>query len=121
MSTTNTYLAIFFGSKTSASAKAWAALSEADRKAKELEGIAGWKAWAEKHQKQIANMGGPLGVTKKISANGIEDINNDIGAFTVVSAASAEAAAKMFENHPSFTIFPGDRVEIMPILPIPGQ
>ena len=30
------------------------------------------------------------------------------------------AAAKLFENHPHFTIFPGESVEIMPVLPIPG-
>ena len=45
---------------------------------------------------------------------------NELGAFTVVRAASHEAAAKMFENHPHFAIFPGERVEIMPVLPIPG-
>ena len=29
--------------------------------------------------------------------------------------------AKLFEKHPHFTIFPGDSVEIMECLPIPGQ
>jgi len=43
-----------------------------------------------------------------------------MGAFTVVRAGSHEAAAKMFEDHPHFTIFPGERIEIMPVLPIPG-
>ena len=38
----------------------------------------------------------------------------------VVRAESHEAAAKLFENHPHFTIFPGEGVEIMPVLPIPG-
>ena len=33
--------------------------------------------------------------------------------YVVVQAESHEAAAKMFENHPHFTIFPGDSVEIM--------
>jgi hypothetical protein len=41
-------------------------------------------------------------------------------AFTVVRAASHEAAAKIFEDHPHFSIFPGESVEIMPVLPIPG-
>jgi len=41
--------------------------------------------------------------------------------FTVVRAASHEAAAKLFENHPHFAIFPGESVEIMPVLPIPGR
>ncbi|MDR3462508.1 MAG: hypothetical protein P4L76_09375 [Beijerinckiaceae bacterium] len=35
-------------------------------------------------------------------------------------AESPEAAAKLFENHPHFTIFPGESVEVMPVLPIPG-
>jgi hypothetical protein len=36
--------------------------------------------------------------------------------------ASRPPAAHMFENHhPHFAIFPGDSVEIMEILPIPGR
>ena len=65
-------------------------------------------------------MGGPLGKTKKISAHAVEDTSNAIGAYTIVRADSLEAAAKLFEGHPHFTIFPGECVEIMPILPIPG-
>jgi YCII-related domain len=120
MSTENTYLAIFLASRDSARAKAWNALPEAERQAKHREGMAAWKAWAEKHQAAIASMGGPLGKTKRVSAEGIEDVSNQLGAFTVVRAESHEAAAKLFENHPSFAIFPGDSVEVMPILPIPG-
>lgn len=62
-----------------------------------------------------------MGTTKKVSAKGIEHIANEMGAFTVVNAASHEEAAKLFENHPHHTIFPGDRVEVMPILPVPGM
>ena len=68
----------------------------------------------------IVGMGGPLGKTKKVDAQGIADIANEMGAFTVVRAASHEAAAKMFEDHPHFSVFPGERVEVMPVLPIPG-
>ena len=35
-------------------------------------------------------------------------------------AESHEAAARMFEDHPHVTIFPGDSVEIMECLPMPG-
>ena len=65
-------------------------------------------------------MGGPLGKTKKVSEHGIDDISNLMSAYTVVRAESHDAAAKMFEGHPHFTIFPGDAVEVMPVLPIPG-
>jgi DNA/RNA endonuclease YhcR with UshA esterase domain len=117
---TDTYLAVFLGSKTSSKWAAWDAMPEAERKAKEQEGMAAWKGWVEKHQGAIEAMGGPLGKTKKVDGKGIADIANEMGAFTVVRAASHEAAAKMFENHPHFTIFPGERVEIMPVLPIPS-
>ncbi|WP_315701602.1 MULTISPECIES: hypothetical protein [unclassified Bradyrhizobium] len=116
----NTYLAVFLGSRTSPQWKAWEALSETDRKAKEQQGMAAWHTWVDKHKDAIVGMGGPLGKTKRVAKDGIADISNEMGAFTTVRAASHEAAAKMFENHPHFAIFPGERVEIMPVLPIPG-
>ena len=120
MSTNDTFLAVFLGSKTSAKMAAWNALPEAERRAKEQQGIAAWKAWVEKHQASLVELGGPLGKTKRVDSSGIADISNEMGAFTVVRAASHEAAAKLFENHPHFAIFPGERIEIMPVLPIPG-
>lgn len=120
MNTDNTYLAVFLGSKTSPQWVAWNALSEADRHAKEQAGMTGWKAWVEKHGNAIVTMGGPLGKTKKVSNSGIVDASNHLGAFTVVRAVSHEAAAKLFEKHPHFAVFPGDSVEIMPVLPIPS-
>jgi len=120
MTTNETYLAVFLGSKTSPRMKAWMALPEAERKAKEKAGIAAWKAWVEKHQGALVAMGGPLGKTKKVSDKGIADVSNELGAFTVVRADSHEAAAKMFEKHPHFAIFPGESVEVMPVLPIPA-
>jgi hypothetical protein len=68
----------------------------------------------------VSAMGGPLGKTKKITERGIENVSNAMGAFVVVRAESHEAAAKLFDEHPHFTIFPGEAVEVMPVLPIPG-
>lgn len=119
MSENNTYLAVFLGSKNSPRMAAWTALPEAERKANEKKGITAWKAWMEKHQAAVAGVGGPLGKTKRVSGGGIKDVANEMGAFTIVRAPSHEAAAKLFEDHPHFTIFPGEAVEIMPILPIP--
>jgi hypothetical protein len=120
MSNNDTYLAVFIGSKTSARMKAWMALPDAERRAKEQEGMAAWKAWVEKHQSAVAAMGGPLGKTKRVTSRGTEDISNELSAFMVVRAESHAAAAKLFENHPHFAIFPGEGVEIMPVMPIPG-
>ena len=118
---TNTFLAIFLGAKTSPQMTAWNALPEAERQAKMQKGIAAWHGWADKHKSAIVEMGGPLGKTLKVDARGIHEVTNLLGGFTVVRAASHEAAAKLFEDHPHFAIFPGESVEIMPVLPIPGS
>jgi hypothetical protein len=120
MSTNDTYLAVFLGSKTSPRMKAWMALPEAERRAKKQEGIAAWKSWMQKHQAAVSAMGGPLGKTKKVTGRGVEDVSNEMSAFVVVRAESHAAAAKLFENHPHFAIFPGESVEVMPVLPIPA-
>jgi len=119
MSTNDTYLAVFLGSKSSPRRAAWDALPESERRAKERAGIAAWKSWVEKHQGSIVGMGGPLGKTKSVSGLGVADTHNAMSGFTIVRAASHEAAARLFADHPHFAIFPGDAVEIMPVLPIP--
>ena len=116
----DTFLAVFVGSKTNPRMQAWQAMPEAEQQAKMKEGIAAWHVWMEKNKDALAFPGGPLGKTKKVSASGVEDIGNHMGGFVVIKAASPEAAAKLFENHPHFTIFPGEGVEVMPVMPIPG-
>jgi hypothetical protein len=121
MNANNVYLAVFLGSKDSPRMAAWLALPESDRKAREREGLLAWKGWMEKHHAVVVGEGGPLGKTKRVSGRGVEDVTNALSAFTLVRAESHEAAARLFENHPHFAIFPGDAVEIMPVLPIPGS
>lgn len=120
MDNSDLYLAVFLGSKTSPRMKAWNELSESDRNAKQQAGVAAWKEWIDKNKTEVVGTGGPLGKTKRVSHQGIEDVSNDLTAFVVIRAESHEAAAKLFEKHPHFTIFPGESVEIMPVLPIPG-
>jgi len=120
MSGNDTFLAIFLGDGTGARRREWDALPEDRRRAREAEGIAAWKAWVGRNRDAIVEMGGPLGKTKRVSEGGIADVSNVLSAFTVVRAESHEAAARLFEGHPHFTIFPGEAVEIMPVLPIPG-
>ena len=42
-----------------------------------------------------------------------------MAAYVIVQAESQEAAAKIFVNHPHFTVFPGEAVEVMECLPVP--
>ncbi len=117
MAEANLFLAVFLGN--AASFASWAKLTEEERQARSQKGMAAWHAWMERHGNAVADMGGPLGKTKKISRDGVADVSNELGGYTVVRAASHAEAADMFRDHPHFTIFPGDRVEVMPILPVP--
>jgi hypothetical protein len=109
-----TFLALYMGSDTPVDP---ASLSEETTR----KGMAAWGQWMADHADAVVEHGGPLGKTKKVSKAGVEDIRNLVAGFVVVRAESHEAAARMFENHPHFAIFPGDSVEIMERLPIPGQ
>ncbi|HKT99081.1 MAG TPA: hypothetical protein VJS30_21550 [Paraburkholderia sp.] len=120
MSDQKLFLAVFLGSKDNPRAQAWWALPEDTRRAREREGIAAWKAWVEQHKDVIVDFGGPLGKTKTIGEQGIVDTANALTGFTVVRSTSHEEAARLFEGHPHFTIFPGDSIDVMPVLPIPG-
>jgi hypothetical protein len=120
MNKNDTYLAVFTGSKNSPRRSAWDKMSEAERNAKQLEGMSAWKAWVEKNHASIVDNGGPLGKTKRTSKDGVTDVTNELAVYMLVRANSHEAAAKLFEGHPHFTIFPGEAVEVMPLLPIPG-
>ena len=82
-------------------------------------GIAAWGKWMGDHAASIVEGGGPLGKTQQVSKTGMKDIRNNLAGYVVIEADSPEAAAAMFENHPHFTIFPGDGVEVMPVLAVP--
>jgi hypothetical protein len=115
------YLAVFIGTKTSPKMTEFMAMEESKRKKLEASGMKAWGDWMAAHSGDIVASGGPLGKTKRASAQGVADVRNNMAGFVVVKAASHEAAAKMFEGHPHFTIFPGEGVEVMEVLPIPGQ
>jgi hypothetical protein len=114
------FLAVFTGSPTSAARRQWDRLEESERRRRESEGMQAWRKWGELHQQDVIYPGAPLGKTKQAAADGISDTRNNLAAFVIVQADSHEAAARMFENHPHFRIFPGDAVEVMECLPIPG-
>jgi hypothetical protein len=115
------FLAIFIGSASSPKRAEWDKMDEAKRKQMEASGIKAWGDWMKAKSSAVVETGGPLGKTKRTSAQGVSDTKNNMSGYIVVKAESHEAAAKMFEKHPHFAHFPGDSVEIMEILPIPGQ
>src|SRR5687768_17323917 len=107
------FLAIYIGTAAAVEKAQWDKLDEQKRNALEASGIEAWNAWGVANAEAIVDQRSPLGKTKRASAQGIADIKNSMTGYVIVRAESHEAAAKLFENHPHFTIFPGDSVEIM--------
>ena len=97
----------------------WNALEDTVRKDREAKGMQAWHAWHEQHASIIVDAGGPLGKTKRTDASGVSDSSNPIGGYIIVEAETHDAAARLFEKHPHFTILPGNAVEIMPCNEIP--
>ena len=82
-------------------------------------GMAAWGKWMADHAGVVVDAGGPLGKTKAASRGGLADTSNQVTGYVIVRADSHDEAVKLFVNHPHFAIFPGDRVEVMPVMPIP--
>ena len=115
------FVAVYTGSASAREKAEWDKLDEGKRKALEASGIKAWMDWGKANAAAIVDQGSPLGKTKRASPQGISDIKNNMTGYVIVQAESHEAAARLFENHPHFAIFPGDSVEIMECLPLPGQ
>jgi hypothetical protein len=116
-----TFLAIYIGTEAALERSGWKQLSEAARKEREAKAFDAWIEWGEANASAIVDQGAPLGKTKRAASGGITDIKNTMTGYVLVRAESHEAAARLFASHPHFTLFPGDSVEIMECLPMPGQ
>lgn len=112
------YLAIYLGSPEAMAA--WDDKNEKQQAEMQNEGIKAWAGWAQKNSKLIKDIGNPLGDTIKVNPKGISATSNQMTAYTIVEAESHEEAAKLFQNHPHFTIFPGDSIEVMECLDLPS-
>jgi hypothetical protein len=110
------FLALYIGSATAAE-KAARVIDENTR----ARGMTAWGSWMNANQRSIVDAGGPLGPTKRASPDGVEDTRNSLTGYVIVEAESHDAAALMFKDHPHFAIFPGDSVEIIECLEIPGS
>ena len=89
-------------------------------KAESDEMMHAWQTWMKNHEKMFVDKGQPLGKTKRVTAQNISDIRNDLNWYLIMEAESHEAAAKTFEDHPQLRI-PKCSIEVMEIPPMHGM
>jgi hypothetical protein len=95
------------------------ALPKAEQDAIDARGVPLWQEWEERNAASFPDRGGMVGKTLRVSRNGIGPATNVFCGYVVVEAPTIEDAARIFENHPHFTVFPGDGVDIMPFVTEP--
>jgi hypothetical protein len=115
------FLAVYTGTPAGVEKSQWNTLDTEKRKELEAQGMKAWGDWMKTHEAVIVDTGGPLGKTKRTDREGVSDTRNNLAGYVIVRAESHDAAAQMFKQHPHFTIFPGDSVEVMECLSVPGQ
>ena len=97
----------------------WSKTDPDTRKAAEDEMRSAWTAWKTTHAAAIGEMGAG-GKTKRVGADGVSDVKNDIMVYTFVEADSHEAATKIFEGHAHLQI-PQSSIEVMEVRPMMGM
>jgi hypothetical protein len=84
-------------------------------------GMDAWMKWMGDHKASLVDGGAPLGKTKRVDTKGTSDTKNEIGGYSIVQAATANAAAKLFgKDHPHLLMV-GAWIEIVEIMQLPGM
>ena len=96
-------------------------LPKSEQDAIDAAGLKQWVEWESRNAASFPDRGGMVGKTKRVTRDGVAGAVNALCGYVVVEAESIEAAARLFENHPHFSIFPGDGVDIMPFVTEPAS
>ena len=93
-------------------------MSKHEQDAVDAVGLKRWTEWEASNAASLADRG-MVGKTTRVTRDGIAAAVNDFCGYVIVEAENVEAAARLFENHPHFSVFPGDAVDIMPFVTDP--
>ena len=100
---------------------AFRARPKSEQEAIDKLGLKAWEEWRERNAAAIVAIDVMVGKTKRVTKSGITDAQNQIAGFLIVEAADITAAAALFQDHPHITIFPGDGIDIMPVVTGPPE
>ncbi|MGD9802569.1 MAG: hypothetical protein AB7E80_11300 [Hyphomicrobiaceae bacterium] len=84
-------------------------------------GVKAWEEWSKRNAAAIVATDVMVGKTQRVTKTGIANAQNQIAGFLVVEAADITAAARLFLDHPHITVFPGDGIDIMPVVTGPPE
>lgn len=100
---------------------AFRARPRSEQDAIDARGLAAWEEWERRNAAAIVGADVMVGKTWRVTTSGIAAAQNQIAGFLVVEAADIAAAAGLFQDHPHITIFPGDGIDVMPVVTGPPE
>lgn len=84
-------------------------------------GLKAWEAWRQRNAAAVVATDVMVGKTRRVTKAGTTEARNQIAGFVIVEAADLTAAADLFRDHPHITVFPGDGIDVMPIVTAPPE
>ena len=100
---------------------AFRARPKSEQEAIDKVGLQAWEEWGKRTAAAIVATDGMVGKTRRVTKSGIADAQNQIAGFLIVEAVGIAAAARLFEEHPHITVFPGDGIDVMPVVTGPPE
>ncbi|MCA9528447.1 MAG: hypothetical protein KC549_19315 [Myxococcales bacterium] len=113
------FVAVF--TMTQADFAAFRALPAAEQAAINEAGLAAWADWRHRNAAAITSADVMVGKTTRVTRSGISAAHNPIAGFLMVEAPDVASAARLFEDHPHLTVFPGDGIDVMPVVSDPPE
>jgi hypothetical protein len=101
--------------------RAFLARPKAEQEAIDETGLKAWADWRERNAAAIVSTDVMVGKTTRVTRSGIADAQNPIAGFVIVEAPDITAAARLFQDHPHITVFPGDGIDVMPVVSDPPE
>jgi hypothetical protein len=100
---------------------AFRARPKSEQEATDKAGLKAWEEWGKRNAAAIVATDVMVGKTRRVTKTGIVDARNQIAGFMIVEAADITAAAGLFQDHPHITVFPGDGIDVMPVVTGPPE
>ena len=83
-------------------------------------GMDAWMAWAGEAGEAIVDLGMPLGGGRHLDGSQATPSDTDAAGYSILQADSLDAAVKLLEQHPHL-MMPGNSLDVLPILAMPGM
>ena len=100
---------------------AFRARPKSEQEAVDKVGLKAWEEWSKRNAAAIVATDVMVGKTVRVAKSSIADAQNQIAGFLIVEAADIAAAAGLFRDHPHITVFPGDGIDVMPVVTGPPE